>query len=60
MPIYSKWNVYKMCKILMTDTDSLVYQIFTEDYYKDMEDLKDKLDTSNYPEDHPLFSKDNK
>ncbi len=49
-----------MCKILMTDTDSLVYQIFTEDYYKDMEDLKDKLDTSNYPEDHPLFSKDNK
>jgi hypothetical protein len=36
---------YKRCR-LMTDTDSLVYQIFTEDLYKDMEDIKDKLDTS--------------
>ena len=24
----------------MTDIDSLVYQIFTEDYYKDMESMK--------------------
>ncbi len=44
----------------MTDTDSLVYQIFTDDLYKDMESMKDKLDTSNYPEDHPLFSNVNK
>ncbi len=50
---------YEKCKLLMTDTDSLVYQIFTEDFYKDMEDIKDKLDTGNFPESHSLFSKSN-
>ena len=41
-------------KLLLTDTDSLMYEIQTEDFYKDIsEDVKDRFDTSNYPIDHP-------
>ena len=38
----------------MTDTDSLVYEIETEDFYQDIKhDISDKFDTSNVPESHP-------
>ena len=38
----------------MTDTDSLVYLIQTDDFYEDIKkDVKDKFDTSNFPEIHP-------
>ena len=40
----------------MTDTDSLMYQVFTEDLYSDMMDDRHMFDTSEYPPDHPLFS----
>ena len=41
-------------KHLFTDTDSLMYEIETEDFYKDISlDVRDKFDTSNYPKDHP-------
>ena len=41
-------------KLLISDTDSLMYEIETEDFYKDIsEDVKDRFDTSNYPENHP-------
>ena len=41
-------------KLLFTDTDSLMYEIETEDFYKDIsEDVKDRFDTSDYPENHP-------
>ena len=41
-------------KLLLTDTDSLMYEIQTEDFYKDInKDVKDRFDTSNYPLDHP-------
>ena len=41
-------------KLLFTDTDSLMYEIKTEDFYKDIsEDVKDRFDTSDYPPDHP-------
>ena len=41
-------------KLPFTDTDSLAYDIETEDFYKDIsEDVEAKFDTSNYPKDHP-------
>ena len=41
-------------KLLFTDTDSFLYEIETEDFYKDIsEDVKDRFDTSDYPEGHP-------
>lgn len=46
-------------KLLMTDTDSLVYHIETPDVYADMLDNIDSYDTSGYPKEHMLFSKKN-
>ena len=41
-------------KLLFTDTDSLCYEIETEDFYKDISgDVEDNFDTSNFPKDHP-------
>ena len=40
-------------KLLFTDTDSLCYEIKTEDVYKDISpDVHRLFDTSNYPKDH--------
>jgi len=36
-------------KLLMTDTDSLMYELETDDLFEDIrEDIKDKFDTSNF------------
>ena len=41
-------------KLLFTDTDSFLYEIQTEDFYKDISgDVKDRFDTSDYPKNHP-------
>ena len=41
-------------KLLFTDTDSFLYEIETEDFYKDISgDVRDRFDTSDYPEGHP-------
>ena len=41
-------------KLLFTDTDSLMYEIETEDFYKDISpDVRAKFDTSNYPKEQP-------
>ena len=41
-------------KLLFTDTDSLMYEIETEDFFKDIfPDVEKWYDTSNYPKDHP-------
>ena len=41
-------------ELLFTDTDSLMYLIQTEDFFKDIKkDIKKKFDTSDYPENHP-------
>jgi hypothetical protein len=46
--------------LLFTDTDSLCYEIETEDVYEDMQQYKDIYDTSDYPSEHPLYSTLNK
>lgn len=47
-------------RLLFADTDSLCYHIVTDDLPNDLMNLKDRyLDTSNYPIDHPLYSKKN-
>ncbi len=46
-------------RLLMTDTDSLVYHIETTDIYADMMDDLDAYDTSDYPTDHPAYSEKN-
>ena len=44
---------YKQAKLLFTDTDSLMYQINTDDFYEDIrDDIKTKFDTSEYPPNH--------
>ena len=41
-------------KLLMTDTDSLIYEIKTDDFYKDIaKDVESKFDTSEFDKDHP-------
>src|SRR5690606_10018737 len=47
-------------KLLFTDTDSLMYEIKTEDVYEDIKNDLDKFDTSDFPKDHILFSEVNK
>ena len=51
---YIKPKYGEKAKLLFTDTDSLMYEIQTEDFYKDISgDVKDRFDTSDYPENHP-------
>ena len=51
---YIKPKYGAKAKLLFTDTDSFLYEIETEDFYKDISgDVKDRFDTSDYPENHP-------
>ena len=51
---YIKPKYGDKAKLLFTDTDSLMYEIKTEDFYKDIRgDVKDRFDTSDYPPNHP-------
>ena len=51
---YIKLKYGNKAKLLFTDTDSLMYLIETKDFFKDIsEDIKDRFDTSDYPENHP-------
>ncbi|KAI8744649.1 hypothetical protein BgiMline_008451 [Biomphalaria glabrata] len=50
-------------KLLFTDTDSLCYELETEDVYDDLQEdreLNDLIDFSNYPQDHKLYNERNK
>ena len=45
---------HKRANLLFTDTDSLMYLIHTDDFYKDIsKDIKTNFDTSDYPPNHP-------
>ena len=51
---YIKPKYEEKAKLIFTDTDSFMYDIETEDFYKDIsKDVKDRFDTSDYPENHP-------
>ena len=51
---YIKPKYGDKAKLLFTDTDSFLYEIQTEDFYKDISgDVKNRFDTSDYPENHP-------
>ena len=51
---YIKPKYGAKAKLLFTDTDSFMYEIETEDFYKNIsKDVKDRFDTSDYPENHP-------
>ena len=51
---YIKEKYKHRAELMFTDTDSLLYQIHTDDFYKDIfYDIKTKFDTSDYPPDHP-------
>ena len=50
---YIKKKYGEKAKLLFTDTDSFLYEIETEDFYKDISgDVKERFDTSEYPENH--------
>ena len=57
---YMKSKYGDNAKLLFADTDSLTYEIETEDVYKDFWNDKDKFDNSDYPENSPHFDKTNK
>ena len=51
---YIKKKYHNKAELLFTDTDSLMYQIKTDDFYKDINpDVQYKFDTSDYPSIHP-------
>ena len=52
---YIKPKYNNRVSLLYTDTDSLMYEIETEDFYEDISaDVKDRFDTSNFKPNHPL------
>ena len=51
---YIKPKYDEKAKLLFTDTDSLAYEIQTEDFYRDISsDVEAKFDTSKFPPSHP-------
>jgi len=51
---YIKKKFRSKANLLFTDTDSLCYEIETEDFYKDISaDVQEKFDTSNVTPNHP-------
>jgi len=50
---YMKVKYGDNCTLLITDTDSLMYEVKTEDFYTDIrEDVRERFDTSNFPQNH--------
>ena len=52
---YIKPKYEERVQLLYTDTNSLIYEIETEDFYQEIsQDVKSLFHTSNYPKYHPL------
>ena len=47
-------------KLLFTDTDSLCYEIETQDIYKELWQDRNLFDNSDYPKDSKFFDSTNK
>ena len=47
------------CTVLYSDTDSLLYEIETDDLTSVLRNLADHFDFSNYPTEHPLYDRTN-
>ena len=47
-------------QLCFSDTDSLCYIIKKSDVTKELQELADFMDFSNYPLDHALYSAENK
>ena len=66
----SKWKMYDFhynfiknnfnAELLITDTDSLIYEIKSEDVYKEFFKWKDLFDFSSYSKDSKFFNSTNK
>ena len=61
----SKWLMYDFhsqfdAELLFTDTDSLTYEIKSEDVYEEFFKHKHLFDVSNYPKDSKFFDETNK
>ena len=50
------------CRLLYSDTDSLLLRIPCEDFYRELKESNalDQLDCTNHPENHELHSGENK
>ena len=57
---YVKKKYGNRARLLLTDTDSLTYEIEAEDIYKDFWNYKDMFDNSDYPESSPYYCNANK
>ena len=56
---YIKTTYGKRARLLFTDTDSLMYEIQTEDLYADFFRDRHLFDFSNYKNDSPFFDNSN-
>ena len=58
--IISKINMAKLTTLLFTDTDSLMYEIKTEDVYEDFNSNKEMIDFSNCSTKSKYYDDSNK
>ena len=68
--LFTKWGMYDFhynfikknfdAELLFTDTDSLTYEIKSEDIYEEFFKWKDLFDFSNFPKDSKFFDENNK
>ena len=58
--IISKINMAKLTTLLFTDTDSLMYEIKTEDVYEDFNSNKEMIEFSNCSNKSKYYNDSNK
>ena len=46
-------------QLLFTDTDSLMYEVCTDDFYQDMWAMRDQFDLATYPKKSPFYDRSN-